>query len=376
MTTWYVFETLTGRILSEFVPLNGSWDSRLNEPDKVDVSIALYDPLERERDWRNLALPWKHSLAVEESGRLYGGPIQPHAYDDNAQTLKITALGIESVFDRRTVLPLAALTTPLVTAAGVSNPALATSIRGVDLGTIAKKLLQQAMSWPGSGLPIVFEADRAGIHTWSCKAIEQVKLMDAIDKLTDLENGPDYAFRLERADSSRFEWHFVTGTQTQPRLQSVGSHTWDLSAENASGSGLAVTTNAGKMGSLAWATTGGSSSAALASRQYDATLVAQGYPLLELIGSSQSGVTQQAVLDGVALAQLRTSRKPSEFWSFEASLSEVPSLQEYRVGDLCSVTVQDDPYIPDQTYARRIVALSGDEQGDWVKITCGEVYDG
>lgn len=375
MTRWLVFETLTGRVLAEFTPQTGKWTERLNEPETVDVTIALSDPEEASREWRSLATPWKHSLAVEESGRLFGGPIQPHDYDDDGAVLKLTARGIRSYFSRRTVLPPAALFTALVRADGSPEDALDTRIRDVDLGTIGKKLVQQACAWEGAGLPIEFEPDRPGSRERTYVAIDLKTVGESLNQLSGVAGGPDFSFTLRWKNDTSLEWIMRSGTETAPKLSSPEPLVWDLSAENTGGVGLSVKTDPSKLGSLAWVTGGRSDDRILISRGFDRDRVDDGTPLLELVDTSHTSVSDQATLDGWARALLQTGSRPAEFRSFRASLVTPPWLSEYRVGDYCELVVGEGPYTPASVYTHRILELSGNDAGDWVDVTLGEVFD-
>jgi len=371
MTQWYVFETLTGEVLREIEVVSGSWTSRLNEPEALDVTLAL--AAEDIGDgWKNLLTPWKHSLMVEESGRLYGGPIQPHDYSPGTP-LKITASGIRSYFKKRTVLPPEARTIPLVTQEGDPNDALDTTLVGYDLGTIGRLLVAQACSWPGAGLPIVYEPVRAGTRERTYRAVELKNVDEALDQLSGVENGPDFDFRLRWKDDSHVEWALVSGTEKHPQLSADQVFVWDLSAAESAGTDLTVQVNPSAMGSLSWSSAGRGDDSVIIAQAYDPLLVDRGMPLMELVDTSHTNVSEQKTLDGWAREQLRTGKQPSEFWSFSASLRSAPWLRDYRVGDHVVVQVSDDPYIPDGSYTRRILELSGDETGQWVKITCGEV---
>lgn len=376
MTSYFVFETLTGKILTEFEPEQASWSIRANEAETVSVTLDLSDPVNRALDWRNLATPWKHAIAIEEHGRYLGGPILPHDWDEDDHRLKLNVRGIRVLLGRRTILPVAALTTSLVKPGGEPDTALDTTIRDVDLGTVGIRLIRQAMSWPGFALPIDFHPERAGGITRTYAAVDLTRVDAALSDLSDEENGPDIRLQLRRGSVRDFEWVYESGTAAEPRLQSPSVHTWELQADEAAGSGVSVTTDPTEMASISWATAGRSSDRVLVSRVYDTRLVDAGFPLMEAVDSSNSSVSEQTVLDGLAAERARTSLKPSEFWSFRVRLDASPFLSEYHVGDLVRVVVRNSDYVPVGEFTRRIAGLSGDEQGDWVKVTCGEVYDG
>jgi len=376
MTTWFIFDTLTGRILQEFFPKTGAWSVRCNEAEQLDVVIPLTDPDLAGMDWRNLAAPWKSSLAVGEHGRLFGGPILTGMFDGNSFDLQVKAVGLWAYFDHRFVLPPAAARTPLVDpATGLPNESLDMNLSGLDFGTIAKKVVQQACAWPGANLPIIYQPDRVGKRKRTYPAVDCKAVGTVLSQLTESKNGPDIRFQLRQKSPTHFEWVLETGTEDTPRLQSPTTHRWDLGAEDTAGSSLSVHTNTAAMADVAWATGGRSNDTVLVSYASSTRLRDARYPLLETVDSSHSDVTVQATLDGYAKEALRTAYLPAQFWSFQARADMAPHLTEYAVGDLACIHVEGSPYIPDGDYTRRIVALSGDETGQWVTITLGQVYE-
>lgn len=372
----FIFETLTGQVVAEFTPVSATGNLRVNEADSVTVTLDLEDDVVASEDWRNLGTPWKHSIAYGVGGRWMGGPIQPHDYRGDERKLELTAAGIRSIFKKRAILPREAMTTSLVRADGYPETALDTNLRGLDLGTIGKRLIQQAMSWPASNYPIQFEADRAGVNERNYAAVDLKWVSDALTQLSEVENGPDFAFDLYRVNDSRFGWRMRSGTAQTPRLISPDIFTWEVSAPDSSGYGVAVSVDPTNMASVSWGTGGRSDDQVLVAMAYSSALVDSGYPLLETVDTSRTSVSQQATLDAYAVEALRTADRPLEFRSFTFSLDRAPLLSEFSVGDLVDLVVAGDPYVADGTYRHRILELGVSLDSDWVSVTCGEAYDG
>ncbi|TCJ28768.1 hypothetical protein E0W80_04515 [Microbacterium sp. PI-1] len=371
----FVFETLSGNLLQEVEPSDLQWSENANQAETVDGAFDLNSTSEGSRDWRNLGTPWKHSIAVDANGRLLGGPIMPHDFSDAGGSLKLTARGGRIVFSRRSVLPPAALTQSLVLPNGEPDTSLDSTWAGFDLGTIAKKIGQQACAWPGSNMPIVWPEDRSGIRERTYAAIDRKNVDDAWSDLSKVENGPDIRMRLEWDGPDRFRWVFETGTEEQPRLQGPDAFDWEVGQ----GSGLSVQTNPSRMGSLSWSQGGRADDTTLVRSLYDPTLIDRGFPLLELESDASSNTVLPETLDSWNVETLRTAKKPWEFWSFNVRADESPYPFEYGPGSLINVTVTEDApvaggYVPPGTYTRRIAGLSG-AISDWITVTCGEVYD-
>ncbi len=374
----YVFETRGGALLTEFEPEDLEWDESANQAETISPTIDLNGVVEGGRDWRNLGTAWKHSIAIDVNGKLLGGPIMPHDFDDAEGRLKLTARGLRVAFGnkRRSILPLAALTQPLTLPSGEPDTTLDSTWSGYDLGTIAKKIGVQACTWPGwTDIPIVWPADRVGTRERTYAAIERKNVDEAWSDLTDVQNGPDIRLRLEWNGPDAFRWVFETGTEEQPRLQGVDVFGWEVGQA----SGLAAKTDPTRMGSLAWSQGGRADDTALVRSKYDPHLVDRGVPLFELETDASSNVVLAATLDEWNAETLRTARKPWEFWSFKVPADASPRPFEYGPGSLVDVIVTTDApvaggYVPPGSYRRRIAAMSGD-LSDWITITCGEVYD-
>ncbi|MET0887239.1 MAG: hypothetical protein ABWX92_12380 [Mycetocola sp.] len=376
MPRYVLFNLLDGLILEEFDPVTGPWSVGINEAEDLKVTIDLNDDDEIRRNWRNLVSPWKTCLAVEQDGRWYGGPIQPRDWDEDDQTLTITAKGIMSWLEMLYVAPPSAETAVIINATTkLPNPALNTTFSGVDLGTIIKKLVQQACSWPGAGIPIAYQADRAGTATRMYEFLDYKTVASAIEDISKVLNGPEFRFELRQTDDTHLGWLLVTGTAAAPRLQSPTIHSWDSAAIVPSASGVSEGSDPSEMADIAFATGGRSADTAMVARAVSTTLRNAGFPLMMKLDSSHSDVQIQATLNGYAAEALRTGSKEIRFRKFSANAELAPFLNEYYPGDLCTVNVEGSGYLPDGAPERRIVKLSGDETGESIEIALGEVYE-
>lgn len=400
VTRFYVFETRGGALLEEIEPSEHDWQEQSNTAETINAHFV-----DGVRGWRNLFTPWKHSIAVDVGGHLLGGPIIPQDFDRDKSMLKVTARGLRHMLNLVPILPAPPLTAILpdwLSPGGVPATDYDTNISGVDLGTIGKRLVQQACTWPGwTDIPIEFHPDRAGTRQQSYTAVERKKVNPALTDLSNQKNGPDIRLRLVRTSSDSFGWVYESGTEDQPRLQGEAPLTWEPNDVT----GVGVQLDPTRMGSASWASAGRSSDNTLLRMLYDPYLVDRGFPLLHLDADVSTTTKDTGTLDSANVETLRTARKPWEFWSFDASGDQSPFPYEYGCGDLAELFLSErqqlklglltgpgtltgpgvvtgdtrlDPiydYLPAGSYQRRIVGLSGSSRSDFIEVTCGATYD-
>ncbi|SFR76172.1 hypothetical protein SAMN05428970_2024 [Agromyces sp. CF514] len=441
MSRWFLADLRTGRQILDLPVMAGRWERLLNRPENIECTLDLNDPDVIALGARNTTATGKTVLAVAEGDViLAAGPIWVRSYGHDGTTMTLTAKGVWSYYDRRHILPPVAATVPLTdftvpdpdeSGKTMPNPALKTAYTGLELGTIAKRIVQQAHSWPGGALPIVFEADRAGIHERTYEGSDFKVVGDVLRQLQEVEGGPDVRFMPRfTADRLGIEWVLETGTQAEPLLASTVTHRWDVTATDSPVSNLNIDEDASDLVDLGWVTGGRSADEVLVSRLQSTHLTGLGYPLYEGMDSTRSSVVVQSTLDGHAGELVDTGSAPVETWSFDVETSVAPSVGSYFEGDYCELDIAPygthpypsgglalaesdyfapddgmtevetdyyttdgltevepgyyssggetvrsnlagDPYIREGgTFRHRIVAISGDAIGDVIRVQC------
>lgn len=391
---WFIADLKTGRQIQDLRPVSGSGKRTLGAPEDLEVTLDLRDPRTIALGLRNSAGVGKTVLAVADGDTILGaGPIWASTYSRDTAELRLTARGVWSYYDHRHVLPVVAGTVarnafvvpdPDEPTKTIPNPALTTTLSGLDLGTVAKRLVQQAHAWTGGAIPVVFEADRAGTHTRAYLGPEFKNLGEALKQLSEVEGGPDIRF-LPRftADRLGVEWVLQAGTEESPLLASDTPAFWDLTVPRPAATGLVIDTDGTGLTSLAWATGGRSSDEVLVSRASNSALTDAGYPLLEALDSSHTSVSTVGTLDGYAGALAAFGSRPLEVWSFKARRDANPRLGTYLEGDWASLHVAPyqpasagsaqvgDPYVVEGgTFQHRIVSLGWSLGSDLVDVQC------
>ena len=392
MTEYLLCNLRTGRRILNVPVMQGPWDDRLGAAETVSVTVDMNDPDVQALDLRNSGTPAMSALHVVEDGVIMaGGPVWVRSYDRDKATFTLGAAGWASLFDHRLILPLLAATIgddrwivpdPDDPTKTIANPLLATTISGVSLGTIAKRLVQQALTWTGGDLPIVFQGDELADHTRTYDGVDFKRVREALDQLSKVENSPEINFQPRfTADRLGVEVLFQTGTVAQPLITSTAVLSWNVTAPESPISNLKIDEDASGMGSLAWQTGGRKADTVLVARSYDSTLVDSGFPLLELTDTSHSSVEIQSTLDTYAKADTASGKRSTEVWSFTAKARPVdqfgkpagPFVGQYQVGDFVDLIFDagGDPYLPEGgQFRQRIVGLSGNEKGVDINVQC------
>lgn len=427
MTTYLLADLRTGRRLVSVPVMTGPWSTKLGSPDDLSVKIDMRDPDAIALNLRVTAAKGRSILAVQEGNNIVAaGPIWADHYDRDNATLDLTAKGIRSIFNYRYILPVVAATTSLTTwlvpdpsdsSKTMANPALATTYNGVSYATMAKRLINQAMAWTGGQLPIDFsnvpDEVVAGLtKTWD--GVDFATVGGGLDALMGLQNGPEIEFRPQlTADGLGITFVAEMGTSADPFVGAGGpgqaNPRWNLTAPKSHASGFMLDGDGTVLASNSWATAGRTADTVLVSRAIDQTLVNQGYPLMEVADTTHSSVALQATLDAYAAQNLADGQQPIETWAFQADAYPVdenghqdgPQVGSYRTGDFADLFVdawtpaqplirngaqvhdasgapvmlpaKGDPYLQQgkggRVYTHRILALSGDEKGQIVKVS-------
>ena len=397
MTEYFIGNFATGRRILSLPVMTGPWNDRLYSAETVSAAVDMNDAEVQSLDLDNSATPGQAFLIVDEGDQLRGGPIWVSDYDRDSRVMSLSALGAASYFDHRMIIPLLAMTAdvtswtipdPLDATKTIPNPALSTVYNGISLGTMAKRLVQQSRLWTGGNVPIVFPADEADDRTQTYLGADFKPVWEAINDLMERENGPEVRFVPKYTDNrDGVEWEMQIGTIAQPLLSSTTIPLWDATVKESPILNLQMKKDATKLASLAWFTGGRQADDVLVARAYDPTLVQSGFPLLETVDSSHSTVSVQGTLDGYAVRGVRMGRYASTVWSFTLEMYPVdadgfqagPQFGTYEVGDFCDIyfkpwdaeTGEGDPLKhAGGTFRMRIIGLSGDEKGRYVKVEC------
>lgn len=354
MYVYTVGDLRTGRITAT-LPLSGDkWSHPLNDAHTFSGTVDLSTRENRHLNLRFTAAAARSFWMVEWDGLpCAGGVLWTHRYKRKpSPSLQLGGAGLSSLWDHRKVLPASGF--DQVPAASAD-----TTISGVDLGTIAKRLIAQAIAHTGGNLPIVLPADVAGTAARTYESYSLKSVGEALQQLTAVEDGPDIDFMPRRVagDESRIEWQMLIG---RPYLEQTGGNPWlwDDTVEKSAVVDLGVDIDGSVLAARAWVPGVGTERSQLFGLAQSSELVNAGYPLLE-VEEAHSSTEVQATLDSTAAGLVARRSRPLEQWSLQVRADADPVLGTYQPGDSAIVRVEDDPYIPDGEQGVRITGISG-----------------
>lgn len=305
-----VFETTTGNPIVELEPSKWDYDTGILAADKLSLTVPAYTARAKSMDMRELLTPRKYSIALvddEVTGdrRIPAAgtieDVQAGQDDDGRDRWSITCYGPERALSygaRIRAFPGWPLVHPTT---GIPTGTYDVNLSGLEYGTIMKRLIVEAMKFPGGVLPIDFEPDRVGSRVRNYAAIDGKGVAEALDDLADVIGGVEYDFRPYILDSDEIRYQFVTATDAQMMLVGPASgHLWNLGGEIPDISGWERTVSPGSVVTDALFTGGKDDDRVLIARASDSTLINDGWPRSELWDSSHSSVSELPTLQGWA----------------------------------------------------------------------------
>lgn len=376
--SYALVDFVTGGPILDLPAMEGAeWGAQLNRPDTVSCKVDMNDPDALRLDLRSSSEPNKTLLVArtDDDTILAWGLIgdDGREWDEDERTLSLSASGISSSFFGKTIIaPVGAKTGALITLDGegfpVVNPAHNTNLAGLSLGTIGKRLVAARLAWPGA--PSVFDlpADEAGVHERAYLFSSMKAIGSALGDLTNVENGPDFAFYAQRGAGLGLRYVMVHGSEATPRIGTYAG-SWHL-GEGSPITGLKVKDAVAAGASAGWMTAGKQSGAPLISRAINNAPIAAGYPPLDVVDTSHSDVSQQTTLDAYNAENVAEAQRAVRALSFSVRADATPGLGAYRPGDTMTIDVPDaHPWLT-TSIPIRITSISGDEAGLSVKIGC------
>jgi hypothetical protein len=304
-----------------------------------------------------LAPNWAGVLLRFRGVPVVAGPIlarQSESFD----TLSLTCGGIRSILAKRLV------TTELQDWSGLNKSVV--SFSGLSLGTIGKRVVQQAMAKKAGPLPISFPVPEQTVvndanHERNYRGfnLQNINAHDVLTKLSNVIDGPDIMFkpRLIRDDTLTFDmW---TGTEKQPRIYQKFTPVWDTTAERGQVVDMSTIVTGSYQTNRTYSLGAGQDEGLLIKVNTNDGPLNQQYPLLETVvnvGNSEN----ETLVDLYGKSNLVTNAYPLlEVQMTVRADGEIP-LGYFWPGDLVEVVTKGWLSLPDGVTQMRLLSITGD----------------
>lgn len=325
--------------------------------------------------------PWRNSIVLAHRHRktdtwtpIMGGPII-HYPTLGAESITVDFAGIQELLRRR-IRTHEWRDYPDVTAwiAGMF------AMRGA-LGEISWALIQESLSKPRGGLPIVHGTvtetvtdATAKSRAWGNWDLGNANLWDQVLKgLREEDDGPDMRFtpRYAAGGNRRIEWVYEHGTHHDPRIAHPYTLRLDATAARSAISNVDVTMSGLATAHRVFGTGSGEGPGTIVRAAEDLSLTVDEMPLIEAVVSDTSAASGEAVL---ALAQGGVSAGDLGTWEVACTIHTSPGLPlwQVRVGAPVQIKIKDRHPFPDGWQRGRIRSVSYSPPSDAVAVTIEE----
>lgn len=358
----FIGNMVSGRITADLPAASQSWGLRLNGAGPLDLTTRALSEELRASDVRNLTAPKKNYLAVAYGNTiLEAGPIWKRDYSARTGVLKLGGEGLWSILDKVKALNWA----QIIAGTPVTRSSL--DLTGMSLGSIAREIVRLSIFGNpyNPGLPIVLPdiLDEAG-NERHYKGYELPYVGDLLRKLTEVDNGPDIAFRprYNSADPTRIEWVMTHGSPSAPLLYQAGDDwIWDGTVEESGVSDIGLKEDGSGMADRVWQPGAGSELEMKLATAQDLDLIQYAdYPWTEADAASKD-VEDDGILQGHADYAMAVARRPLETWDLTVRADTSPLLGAYSPGDFAQITVPaGNPMIEAGVRRVRVMAIDGD----------------
>lgn len=366
-----LFETRTGKPVVDLERTSWGYETGILSPDRVDLSVPAYTSRAKSMDLAELLTPYKYSVAlidesvegariVRAAGPITGRP--PEDDKDGLTSFKVTARGPETLFNGWHIRRFPGW--PLLDGAGIPTGTYDLGFQDMALGTIIKKLVQERAKWVGNELPIVYEPDRAGTRQReSYEAVDGKKLLEALDQIGERADGVEWALVPEVDEYDHITYGLRTGADSEQIIPGADHFTWNIGGPKPDIQGLEPNDLIGEIATDAIFHAGKGDDRVLLVHASDPSLVADGWPRLEVWDSSHSSVTQESTLQAWADGRVSpVAQRPS----FEVRAS---SAYGVRPGDFVEIASQGHWYWPDGEQLRRVLSVEQKSSNpDWIGV--------
>lgn len=372
---YYAFEWATGTILAELPAVQMTWSMEIGGSkiqgaiDKKSITrqslIFPWGAFPSNWDLRQMLMPGKIGFAAEYDGVPVVGGIIGDREDTLSQGTSFPVTGLTDWLDGITIV----------------KPSLTWrqdvyQYKGLSLGTIGKRIVAQGLAKAGASIPMIYDPDEltggkngheADYHTKTYQGFDVANLSVTalLEKLSNLELGPDFDFRLVKTEDSRYSWWMRFGTENDPAL-TPGSPALFYDLQGPDVLDFKQIVSAKYRTDRVWQIGNGQDVAETGAYAENDTSLQKGWPLQETV---QSDSTLETDADALTSARGALSPLPLAQWAMTVSadtssdgvISTNGGLGHIWPGDVLRFRSTGFPTLPDGLYQSRILEVSGTE---------------
>ena len=360
MTTTYRYlfaDLLTNEIIAELPLTSVSFTEQLNQAGTFSGHILLSGINSAAFNIPAATQPARNAIYVDRNGILvWGGIIWNRLYNSTEQTLGITAREFESYFEKRLITTTQAFT-------------------NADQLLIARTLIDNAQAVASGDIGVITGSETSGVLIDRVYYDYEYKnVYSAILDLSKQDDGFDFNISLSYDPITNEP--LKTLILGYPRTGHISTGTGDLDTPVfVFPAGNIVEYSYPEDGSITannlFVTGAGSNEGKLQATSQDAPSLTAGFPLLDST-VSYTDITDQTVLDELAIAQVQALAEPPPIITIVVPAYIDPVFGSYELGDDARLIITDNrfPDTLDEIY--RIVGLSvqpGEDGPERVTIT-------
>lgn len=405
MWTAHLFQTINGNIGPRLNFSSLSWDIDLNDVESISVGLKKSDlPKVDLRYW--LSPSWAGVVVMWKGTPIVAGPILARPTESNEE-ISLSCGGIRSILAKR-----------LVSIEQTDWSKQATSVihwKGMSLGTIAKRAVEQAQAKYAGDLPITYAVPDQMISVrspvkygsvsqqdwdlllsqgwWGDPTDKEEKLYppelrdpnanhertyrgfnvqnidcDAIlTKLSNVIDGPDIMFKPRLVRDNYLTFDLWTGTEASPRIYQKHIPVWDTTSTKGHIQDIRIVTSGAYQTNRVYSVGAGQDEGTLIKVNTNTAPLRQGYPLLETTISTSSSEDPK-VVNAHGVANLWTNKEPLVEIQMTVRGDGVIPVGEFWPGDLVEVVVKGWLSLPDGKIPMRLLSMSGGDGMD-IKVS-------
>lgn len=366
--SYYIFDWQSGQILCQLPTVQLTWSMEIGGSkiqgaiDKKSIQrqslIFPWGAFPVDLDIVDLLMPGKRGFCAMFDGTpMVGGIIGDR--DDDFDGTSFPVSGIVDWFDGLTmVLPTSTWRNDVY------------QWQGFSWGTIGKRVVQQALSKPGAGIPILYDPDEttgglnghdSAYHTKTYNGFDVANLSVAsvLDKLSNLDGGPDFDFRLQFQEGSKSKlcWYMRFGTESDPNIHQDGAPLiFDVNSPEVES--FKQTISSSYRFDRVFQIGNGQDEAEVAAIAEDDSMLQEGWPLREVVQSDTDLSS-----DNLALTAAKGALAPWPLTQWELTIRGDGRVKLGFVwpGDVVRFHIVDFRTLPDGWYESRVLSMSGTE---------------